>query len=225
MAQLQSGASFSRASVLATSDSGVTWSAHEAPIAGAVSVDPDGRIWLAGGVLHDQLVSSTDQAATWTKPNLNLPAGATVDGIAPPRDGLLPVALTTGGASRLALLRSDNGGGSWREVDSLALSHRLPDMPPLSLRASTVMVFDRAAARVLHRTTQTGSAADVRAANGLPAGVEKLTFTDDNDGWALASTGACHNGKQDCSITTTVVSTVDGGRTWEPLVTWIDQIN
>ena len=223
MARTQTGGSFSKATVLSTSDGGATWTLNTAPVAGTVSVDVDGRIWLAG-VLGGPLFFSTDQAKSWTKPALNLPPGAIVDAVVPPREGVLPVTLTEGGASRIALLRSGDGGANWQEAASLALSRQESESPPLSVRGQEVILVDRVSGKVIHRMAQTGAAADTRAGTGLPAGVGKISFVNTNTGWALASSFACTNGKQGCTLITSVASTSDGGTTWRQVLSWADKI-
>jgi photosystem II stability/assembly factor-like uncharacterized protein len=225
MARIQTGGSFSAATLLSTSDGGATWIPHTAPIAGAVSVDTDGRIWLAGGAIADELFSTTDQGKSWTKPALKLPSGATVDGVGPPRDGVLPITLTEGGVSRVALLRSPDGGASWQETASLTLSRRQRGSPPVSVSGQEIILVDRGSGHVMHRMTQPGAAAYTRAGTGLPGGVAKIRFVDTNTGWALTTSFSCTNGKQGCSLITSVVSTSDGGTTWRHVLSWADQMN
>lgn len=94
------------------------------------------------------------------------------------------------------------------------------------------MVLDRADRRLLRLATRStaGPAAgpavtNARAAIDLPDGVTGMTFPNDTVGWAVASSGTCRNGKRDCSYTTSLVSTSDGGASWHTTLSWVERIN
>jgi hypothetical protein len=55
--------------------------------------------------------------------------------------------------------------------------------------------------RALHRTMTSGHWSDP-AASGLLAGVDHPSFAGDTAGWALAATGRCANGPQECGSPT-----------------------
>jgi hypothetical protein len=221
LAQVRTGGALSRAEMFTTADGGATWTAGSAPVAGHLRVDPDGRIWLAGGVLGDELYTSNDQARTWSRPALQLVKTTTVDGMAPPERGILPVTLTDGAVSRVALFRSSDNGANWRETDSVPLAARLSGAAPSVVRDSGPLVLDPAIGRLyIRRTTGAAASGDARTAAGLPSGVIRLAFPDENNGWALSSSGSCANGKQNCSITSSVSSTSDGGTTWRRVLGW-----
>ncbi len=51
-----------------SADGGATWQEKSAPVAGQVSVEPGGRLWLAGGVLGNEFYTSSDHGTKWTRP-------------------------------------------------------------------------------------------------------------------------------------------------------------
>jgi photosystem II stability/assembly factor-like uncharacterized protein len=55
-------------------------------------------------------------------------------------------------------------------------------------------------------------------AAATPEGIVKLTFPTNTVGWALRSAGSCVKPKEQCSRQSEVLSTVDGGQTWTPLL-------
>ena len=120
LAQVQSGAAFSQASMYATADGGASWQSSTAPAAGRVAVGADGRIWLAGGVRGDELYASRDQGRTWTRPGLRLASPGRIENVTPAGNELLVVTADAGGRSRAAMLRSADAGSSWQESSSVA---------------------------------------------------------------------------------------------------------
>jgi hypothetical protein len=65
VAKVQTSGAFSKAHLYSTADGGASWRAATAPVAGQVTVEPDGRLWLAGGVLGNELYTSTDGGTSW----------------------------------------------------------------------------------------------------------------------------------------------------------------
>jgi len=115
LAKVQTSPAFSKAHLFGTADGGATWQEKSAPVAGQVSVEPDGRLWLAGGVLGNELYTSSDHGTKWTKPSLALAQAGTIDGVAAPQDGVVSAKVSDGTATRVARLTSPDGGATWRE--------------------------------------------------------------------------------------------------------------
>jgi photosystem II stability/assembly factor-like uncharacterized protein len=226
LARVQSGGAFSFATLYATTDGGVSWAARDAPVAGRVAVEPDGRIWLAGGVRHDELYTSRDQGRSWSRPALELASPAQVESVTTPDNGVLSVTAVASGSSRVALLTSADGGTTWRETGSAPLSTDTAAAVPVAAPGNAVLVVDPAGER-LYRSSRSAAAlastSEVRSA-GLPAGALRATFATASTGWVLASAGSCAKGKQDCAINYHVVSTVDGGATWQELLSWREPV-
>jgi len=227
LAAVQTSAAFSRAELYATSDGGASWKPSAAPVAGQIEVEPDGRVWLAGGALGNELYASRDQGRSWSSPQLRLAGSAQVGAVSPPQGGILPVTVTAAGRSRVALLTSADKGTSWRESASVPLKNEAGGAAPVAARDSGVVVADPAGNSLNAATTGAAggslTTSGARAA-GLPAGVSHLTFAGPDTGWALASAGSCANGKQDCSISYSVVSTDDGGSLWRQVLRWQEKI-
>ena len=76
----QFSVNFSMASYYSSEDNGATWIRREVPVNGAMSVDTDGLLWLAGGTSSNRLYLSKDRGATWKA--LVLPKNLTGDNVA-----------------------------------------------------------------------------------------------------------------------------------------------
>jgi len=218
LAKMQTSNAFSRGFFYATADGGKSWTAAgEAPAGGQIAVEPGGRVWLAGGVMADQLYTSKDLGSSWSQPNL----GVKPAGVGLPSGGMLPVTVGDGTTARLALLTTADAGASWHESASVPLQGDQGIPAALAVNGSVVMVADPSGGRV-HR----GSKAAVKSigAQGLPASVSRLTLADQSHGWALASSGHCSNGKKACFITYSLVSTDDAGDSWKELLHWQERI-
>jgi hypothetical protein len=219
LAKVQTSSAFSKAQLYATADGGASWQASSAPVAGWVEVEPDGRVYLAGGVLGNELYASRDQGHTWTLEQLELGKSTTVEAVGLPQAGILPATVTEAGGTRIVMLRSDGGAG-WRAAGSVPLKATGGAATSMAVLGSTVLLADPSGS-TLHRTTGgSGSALAMSSARaeGLPAGVSHLTFASQANGWALASSGSCVYVKQQCSVTSTLAVTGNGGGTWRQVL-------
>jgi hypothetical protein len=115
VAKVQTSPAFSKAHLFGTADGGTTWTEKSAPVAGQVTVEPGGRLWLAGGVLGNELYTSSDHGTKWTKPSLALAAAGTIDGVTAPLGGVVSAKVSDGTTTRVARLTSPDGGATWRE--------------------------------------------------------------------------------------------------------------
>jgi len=66
LARAATSAAFSRADLYTTADGGASWTRRTAPAAGEITVAPDGRIQLVGGVRQDKVFVSTDDGRGWS---------------------------------------------------------------------------------------------------------------------------------------------------------------
>jgi hypothetical protein len=217
LATIQTSMAFSRAEFYATADGGKSWTGGTAPVAGQIAVEPGGRVWLAGGVLSDQLYTSGDQGRTWSQPSLDVKPAV----VGLPRGGTLPATVGDGTTARVALLTTADAGASWHESASVPVQGDQGVPAPLAVNGSLVLLADQAGGRV-HR----GSKAALKSvgAQGLPAGVSRLTLADQSRGWALASSGRCAGNKQACSVTYSLVATDNAGDSWQELLRWQERI-
>jgi hypothetical protein len=182
VAKVQTSPAFSRAHLFGTADSGATWQEKSAPVAGPVTVDADGRLWLAGGVLGNELYTSSDHGTKWTQPSLTLAQPGTIDGVTAPLDGVVSATVSNGTTTHVARLTSPDGGATWRESPT------------------------------------------AKPAKPAPAGAFHATYASGTAGWAVTSTGQCAHGKQDCSVTYSVLGTTDGGAAWKHLITYVEKL-
>jgi photosystem II stability/assembly factor-like uncharacterized protein len=237
-----SGAVSAPARLFATADGGRSWSAGSAPVAGEITMEPGGKIWLAGGVVGDELHSSSDQGRHWNNAKVQLTgAAAETRAIAPPHDGVLPVTVVTeNDETDVALLTTADQGRTWRETNRVPVHGRTGPgvrvpvaMTGTGAQAAPLVVDTagehayRAAPRRAATTAATtaATAPDMRPA-GLPEGVHTVSFaTDGRTGWALATYGRCANGKADCTLYSPLLSTTDGGATWRQIGLWQKKLN
>lgn len=220
LARIQTSNAFSRGYFFATADGGQSWNAAgEAPVAGQITVEPDGRIWLAGGVMPDHLYTSKDQGHSWTAPSLDVTP--TVVGL--PKGGVLPVSVGDGTTARVALLTTADSGATWHESANVALQADQGVPAALAVNGSVVLLADNGSGR-LHRGGKSASSMKSVDAKGLPGGVSRMTLAGPNAGWALASNGSCAKGKQSCAIIYTLAATDDSGDSWRELLTWQEKM-
>jgi|GEM_PF-6675351 len=213
LARAATSQAFSLGTILATGDGGASWSAHPAPEAGALLVEPGGRIWLAGAALH----SSTDRGRSWARAELELAGSGEAVTVSPPVAGTVPVTVVTGGRTEVQLLTSTDGGRRWGRPARLPAVGRTGPGVRLAVAATPggPVVFDTAAGHAYRR-----DGTDLRPA-GLPDGVQAVTLTPDGRyGWALAGYGTCRTGKQDCTYHHDLLATTDAGATWRTTATW-----
>jgi hypothetical protein len=220
IARTATSPAFSQGTLFATADGGATWSSHPAPEAGRVSVEPGGRIWLAGAMLN----MTTDQGANWTAPQLNLNGAATAAAVmvSTPVAGVLPVTVATGEATRVLLLSSSDQGRSWNVASSVQIRGRTGAGVRVAVAgtASGLVVLDTAGAHAYLPARGT----DLHP-SGLTEGVHDVTFGSGGvAGWALATYGTCASAKRDCTLHHELLRTENGGAAWQTLGAWTEPV-
>lgn len=213
MARAATSQAFSVATVFVTTDGGASWSARPAPEAGAVAVEPGGRIWLAGSSLH----RSTDHGQTWSRSDLGLAGPVVTATVSPPLAATLPVTVVLGERTEVQLLTTRDDGSSWGAPARLPVAGRTGPGVRLAVAGTPAgpVVYDTVAGHAYRR-----DGTDLRP-SGLPDGVSAVTFAaDGRSGWALAGFGTCGAGKQDCSYHDDLLATTDGGATWRTVAGW-----
>lgn len=205
---------------------GQSVAARTMPIAGTASASWVGKHLVAiGGPLASEMFVSDDLGATWTQDTV---AGVKVADDAPvpadaPSIGLpvaltdtyvIPVTVTRGSASFIDVLATTDGRNftTLGEVSALAPiaagvaavgTSAGPDMAIFADPSSTALI------------SVTGSEVTTIMPTGLPGIVSSLTFSDATHGLAMVSTSTCPD-KVNCTTTTGLYSSSDGGRTWVP---------
>lgn len=219
-----SSSNFSLADWYATKDGGATWARREAPAAGEVSVGNDGTLWLAGGPGRDQLFSSTDGGATWSEVALppNLARGArAVEPPAARRDGVavLPVTLPGERTSSVVFLTTRDKGRTWREAaraqvpGSVGSGTAIPASP--AAQNNTLVVVAPDGSEIVRVPLGGGQARRVKP-RGLRKGVVRVKLTTEQIGWATSTSSSCAGDKTDCTSSTDLLVTRDGGESWQP---------
>lgn len=233
LAQTSTSMMTSTATLFATENGGTSWSAHRAPTAGEISMEPSGRTWLAGGAAGDQLHVSSDQGRHWSSVELDLGGDVSSKTVATPHAGVLPVTVVNkADQTQVALLTTADKGRTWRETRRVPVQGRTgPNVRvPVAATSGGQLVMDTAGGHAYHLNARdvapaAAPAPDIRP-SGLPAGVYTVTFAPDgHSGWALATYGKCAGGKNNCTLYDPLLTTDDGGATWRQLRMWQQRLN
>lgn len=230
LAQTSASAMSSTATLFATEDGGASWSARSAPANGEIRTEPGGRIWLAGGVVGDQLYSSPDLGRHWSSATVDVGGQVSAKAVSPPVGDVLPVTVVTSadtGQTQVALLTSADGGRSWRGGDRVAVQGRTGAgvRVPVGFTGHGPLVLDTAGGHAYLPHRAGTAAADLRPA-GLPEGSDAVTFAPDGlSGWVLAVYGKCAHGKSECTLYHALLATSDGGTTWHQTSIWQQKLN
>lgn len=215
LVQETTSSNFSEAN-LVVARSGEAFQTRPAPAAGSLSITGPSEIWLAGGVLNNQLWHSGDAGLNWTEVHLPSSLGTTIGVGAPVRvsGGLLLAVTLNGPVTREAWLTSRDAGATWQQLalESIGGETGQGVAAPASAAGDRVIVAGPAGG--LFAVSATGEALTPVSPNGLPAGVAELRFTSTAVGWAFVRQGSCESGKSGCVAVTGLYRTGDGGQTW-----------
>jgi photosystem II stability/assembly factor-like uncharacterized protein len=220
---------FSLGTLFRTADAGRSWTRLSVPIGDPVYFVTPQLGWVAGGAAGDELYRTQDGGQTWHAHDLPLAEGearrvrlpAFDDG----RRGLLAVDVQAGAQSRVEIYFSDDSGRSW------ALSELVPvaaeDFPGALLPLSAVeqrgwVLLEPGQAQLVRGD---GDAPLALTQRNLAAGITRLEMATAQDGWALYASGQCARAGSaearrlpaECATETRLLSTGDGGRTWQTL--------
>jgi hypothetical protein len=233
LAQTSTSMTTSTATMFATANGGTSWSAHRAPTAGEISMEPGGRTWLAGGAAGDQLHVSRDDGSHWSSVKLDLGGDVAGKTVATPHDGVLPVTVVNkADQTEVAFLTTADQGRTWRETRRVPVQGKTgPNVRvPVATAEGDQLVMDTVGGHAYRLNARgvapaTAAAPDVRP-SGLPEGVHTVTFAPGGrSGWALATYGKCAEGKNDCTLYNPLLTTDDGGVTWRQLRMWQQRLN
>jgi hypothetical protein len=222
--RLASSVNFSQAALFATADGGRTWTPRALPSAGRLRFVDRTHGWLAGGVAGDTLYATADGGQSWQPVSvpLTLPDSAARVSYDLPaffgQTGILPVTVSEGEASRVAFLRTTDGGATWTPAVTLPISGTAAAIEVLS--ATRWLAADPASGQ-LYALAVEGQAVQVESTALLP-GVQQVVFADAELGWANVTATTCLGDKTGqaagdpfrCTWQRALVRTVDGGATW-----------
>jgi hypothetical protein len=222
LVQQPSSSNFSLADWYATKDGGRTWSRHEAPAAGKVSVTGDGTVWLAGGPARNQLFKSADGGASWAPVTLPKKLASGAFAVDPPTtgpEGVTLLAVTVPGAekSSVVVLTSRDKGRSWTESARAELDVSVGGgvtLPTSPGPGDSLMVAAPDGSAVV-RVPLAGGPARRLPPRGLVGGIVGMTLTDDRLGWATYAVSSCKDDKTTCTSQTGLLVTRNGGETWQ----------
>ena len=221
LVQQTTSANFSIGDVYVRDPDGA-WTVHSAPAAGALTIDGEGSLWLVGGVQHEGVWISSDNAESWRQvklPTASSDAFAVSSAVALD-DGSVVVTITTNGPDSTAVfVQTSDGGMTWKRgavVDGLGQTVAGTSLPNAIVDAEHWVVLG-AQSDALIRTSEAGVALPAISPPRLPPGVISLSFPTLSHGWAVSANGTCAADKTDCSLQERVSVTSDGGQTWAPL--------
>lgn len=211
--KLQSGSSFSQGRLFVTQDGGVGWEERSAPAGEPVKfVDAD-RGWMVSGPAGEALYQTLDGGWTWQKQQIALPNQDSVITSLPwfdsDRTGWLPALSGRGSGEKVVFFTSRNGGETW----SL---EREPTPEPGEFREALLEA----------------NPGMLEAAQGshlsqleLPDGAYWIDFAGEQYGWAAVRSGDCQgeatpgpdSSRKHCVLRQMLLTTSDGGLTWNPV--------
>jgi hypothetical protein len=228
LAQVGTGSSFSVGTLFTTDNAGATWQVRPAPVAGTISEDSHGGIWLAGGVYGNELFRTTDRGASWARSAIRLASGQQLGAVSTPSGGMLTAtALLRNGTTQVDTLTSADGGRSWHAISTVPIRGKTTSgvLVTVARTAHGMLVLDTAGDHVYSSARGTGRWQS-SGRDGLPEGVTGATFAPGGSaGWVLATYGHCARFKSACTLYHVLAGTTDAGTSWHQLILWSDPLN
>jgi photosystem II stability/assembly factor-like uncharacterized protein len=223
--QLPTSSNFSQADLYGTEDGGSTWNKLAAPAFGELVFATARDGWLAGGPNDTDLFLTHDAGRTWSPDAIQQTGDLTVDAV------FSPPALTNNGLV-LAVAEPGAGGRGTEKVFTStdgavwSLAATVPDLPlEFGARAATSVVSASGTwflavspGDKIYSQRPGDSEVKVISSSGLPSTLAAIDFANDTIGWAYGGSGSCAKPKSDCSGTTQVLRTTDGGEHWSVLL-------
>jgi hypothetical protein len=226
----RSSSSVSSGTSFRTSDGGNSWQEFPLPTGDPLAFSSSQVGWQAGGAAGDELYRSLDGGTTWQAFIPSGLPGVIMRTFLPVFEnnntGLLPVLVQDGGQYQLVFYESQDGGLNWQAPGSIPLG---AGFDPAGIQVSVaapnhVSVIDPAGAFF---NLNEGLVTSMDLSQSL-AGVTYLDILDQQHGWALSNVQDCipaagvplnsdGKGTYNCQDTTRLLSTADGGSTWQAL--------
>jgi len=202
--------------VMVTANSGSTWKSSRAPVGGTVTAG-EGVFWLVGGPERDKVFESAD-GVTWVPVvipvadlswSADIPTSVTGLGI------VLSTTSHSDGPSHVRFWASSDHGKNWNSVGVIdSTSTASPITVPASITGDGHWFLAQPdGARIYTGTLDSFSSYKTVSPNGL-GGVNSIIFSSSGGGLAVSVSGSCPSGKDSCTSSTQLVSSVDGGQTW-----------
>ncbi len=210
MLSMQSSSNFSRGILMQTTDGGAHWAQLPTPPVGGDITFADALHGFAGpGVRGDDLYATSDGGQTWQP--LSLPTATA--SLAKASSKVSLPSFTD--ATHASLLRSFDTGTGTAYVRYATSDAGKTWQAAAPTQSSTPALVTLAATGVA--TSPIASAPSRGLLQKSVAGLNKLspvqaTFSTPSQGWVLLSGGACSG--TDCTQTSTLLGTLDGGKTF-----------
>ncbi|MFC2029053.1 glycoside hydrolase domain-containing protein, partial [Chloroflexota bacterium] len=229
--KFRSSSSVSTGTSFRTIDGGNSWQEFPLPVAGELAFSTSQVGWLAGGAAGDELYRSSDGGRSWTPFSPPALPGSIVRTYLPAFDangsGILPILLLADGGYQLFFYESQDAGLGWMASGGIPLGIALNPaalLIPL-MHPGQVAILDPAG-RMFH--LDGGQLTSFKSDAQFPLGITDMDMFDPNLGWALSTWQDCTpaagvpanqdgKGSFNCTETSRLVITVDGGRTWQDL--------
>lgn len=238
--KLASGANFSLGSLLSTGDGGKSWKRIDLPAAGKIKFFDEQRGWLSGGPGGHDLYMTADGGQNWTAIQLvddhQAPAGKVFYSLPSFNDGSNGIIAATVADEinpRIELFASQDGGLTWSHRGTIHLANGEAPYGPVQVSAAgpgTWILANPDDTR-LYRIEQQGFTITPFQPDGLPQGVQSLSFASGSDGWAQIQSGSCSGSKLSpinstsaqnsgfvCQLQSSLYKTADGGVSWFEVV-------
>jgi photosystem II stability/assembly factor-like uncharacterized protein len=219
-----SSSQFSNGDLYRTTDGGDSWKKQSIPLGepaafaneddGVVVGGPSGSAWV-----------TRDGGNSWTELEIQIPEGLTVTqtGYYPAAfftrtNGILP-AIFSNEETVLTFFSTSDGGASWTQTGgnmTTSSDHPASLLVPSAVDEDSLVTVASDGSEV-RWSSDRGASWSVVSATGLPGGVVHLDFATKQTGWALGVSTECKEFKQNCSYTSQVYQTSDGGQSWVSL--------
>ncbi len=222
---------FSLGTLYATDDGGKTWHARTIPIAEPVYFANASLGWVAGGPAGDELYRTRDGGQTWEAQKVAVTGRQQVYYRLPRVDadgkGLLPVIIGDGDESKLELYSTRSAGDRWEALEGVDVGRPLERARylPVDVVDSNQWVVVEPDDRNVGRTAGNASPAAALSTDGATAGIVEISMATAEVGWARDKVGKCEalnpTGQDlsvECTSSTRLLGTVDGGKTWKGIV-------
>lgn len=212
---------FSEGVWYSTTDNGRRWSVSAAPC-GGTAVDIAGDLWLAGGVLNNQLYMSLNNGRTWTlvsnpvsrssgQPGLSVP-GALGNG-----DVVLvsTIPSPTSSAPEVNVYTSGDLGRSWKvftKTMTLGGSVGSGVTTPASVADGAIWLGSLDESEVV--VISPDVVQSLERSSTLSATVDSIAASSRSTAWVVASRSQCPSGKSSCAQTFALFRTANAGASW-----------
>jgi hypothetical protein len=177
---------------------------------------------VMGGAAMNRAFFTTDGGATWSRSTLGDPAVGNSAHFGSPivndKTFEIPVfQFSDDGDVSVTLYQSDDGGARFDPIAARPLTipsqYQKSDYVAIGGQGITRWVLPTGGG-VLYVTADDGKSWQEISSKSLPANVLSVAVSSSQDGTIVASRTGCTAYKSECSSTSAVYSTVDGGTTW-----------